>query len=56
MAVINPANQNKAIVEIYSQNPQIKDRVKIVQLRWSKKALNQGKTKSALYIRVASSV
>ena len=54
MAAINPANQNKAIAEIYSQNPRIKDKVKIVQLRWSKKALNQGKTRSALHIGVAS--
>ena len=54
MVAINPANQNKAIAEIYSQNPQIKDRVKIVQLGWSKKALSQGKTRSALHIGVAS--
>src|ERR1700716_2241788 len=32
----------------------MKDRVEIVQLRWSKKALNQGKTRSALHIGVAS--
>src|SRR3981081_4050670 len=54
MAAINPANQNKAIAEIYSQNPQIKDRVKIVQLGWSKKALNQGKTRSVFHLGVAS--
>src|ERR1700716_4301102 len=54
VAAINLANQNKAIAEIYSQNPRIKDKVKIVRLGWSKKALSQGKTRSALYIGVAS--
>src|SRR4030088_483491 len=50
---INPSNQPKAIAEIYSQNPKLKGKVRIVQVGWPKKAITQGKKRAALHIRVA---
>ena len=53
VAAVNPANQDKAIAEIYAQNPKLKEAVKIVRLGWSKKTIKSQKRYAALHVGVA---
>jgi hypothetical protein len=50
---VNQADQAGAIASIYTQNPRLKDIVRIVRVGWSRKTLKSGKRVAAFHIGVA---
>jgi hypothetical protein len=50
---VNQANQTRAIEDIYSQNPRLRDTVRIVRVGWARKTLKYGKRIAALHIGIA---
>jgi hypothetical protein len=50
---VNQADQARAIEAIYTQNPRLKDTVRIVRVGWAKKTLKYGKRIAALHIGIA---
>jgi hypothetical protein len=51
---VNQDEQAKAIEEIYTQNPLLRNQVRIARIGWAKRTLQQGRVYVALHIGVAS--
>jgi hypothetical protein len=52
---VQTSNQEKALVELQSQNLQLKNKVRFLKLAWRKKTLTNGKLHGALLIEVGTS-
>ncbi len=51
---IKSSNQERALADLHSQNPLLKDKVKFLRVAWKKTTLNKGKPHGPLLIDVGS--